>query len=450
MHVGLRSAVAAGILLVGCGRAATGPNVLLITLDTTRADYISPLGADPGITPHLQALADRSSLFTQATCETNLTNPSHLTIMTGLRAIEHGVVSNEVPAPESMDTLVQALRRAGYRTAGFPAVTHVGPGMRWRGFDDLHPVGSVIRARTNTDRAIAWLRDHDGGAFFLWVHYFDPHAIYEPPADVATAFYQGVREAGDGPPIASSTFFDRSFAGPHLRTWLGDTRDPEYPRAMYAAEIHYTDREVGRLLADLEAKGYRDNTVVVVVADHGESLGEHEIYYDHIGIYEPQLRIPLIIHAPGFAATRSGAPVSTLDVAPTVSELTGTRLRHQVSGLSLVPLMRGEASAAVTDRSSMVYQHADNDAAAVRQGPWKLIWPINPAHEVLPGEPELYHLDDDPGELVNLAAAEPERLRDLARSLRPWIDLGVAEPAEATHLDDAAREQLKALGYLQD
>ncbi len=450
MHKGWRIAVAAGILLAGCGRGATGPNVLLITLDTTRADYISPLGADPRITPHLQALADRSSLFTRATSETNVTNPSHLTIMTGLRALEHGVMSNEVPVPESVDTLAQALRRAGYVTAGFPAVPHAGPGMRWPGFDLLYPVGNVIRARINTDRAIAWLRDHDGGAFFLWVHYFDPHAIYEPPADVASAFYQGAREAGDGPPIASSEFFDRSFAGPYLRSWLGDTRDPEYPRAMYAAEIHYTDREVGRLLADLEAKGYRDDTVVVVVADHGESLGEHEIYYDHVGIYEPQLRIPLIIHAPGFAASRSDAAVSTLDVAPTVSELTGAEFRHQVSGLSLVPLMRGEASAAVTGRSPMISQHAKNHAAAVREGPWKLIWPINPAHEVLPGKPELYHLEDDPGELVNLATAEPERVRDLARSLRPWIDLGVAAPDEATHLDDAAREQLKALGYLQD
>jgi arylsulfatase A-like enzyme len=430
------------------GPRPEGPNVLLITLDTTRADYISPLGADPAITPQLQALADRSCLFTHALSETNVTNPSHLTIMTGLRAIEHGMVSNYTRVPESLDTLAAAMRRAGYRTAGFPAVPHVGPWMHWPGFDFLAPVEGVVEARENTGRAAGWLRRNGSDPFFLWVHYFDPHTPYEPPPDIAARFYHGDREAGDGPPIAGREFFDLSPAGPGLRRWLALTRDPEYPPAMYAGEIHDADREIGRLLAELAGAGLEEETVVVVVADHGESLGEHGIYYDHAGVYEPQLKIPLIVHVPGLAPRRSDALVSTLDVAPTIGELTGVELRHDVSGLSLVALLEGEESAALAARSTFVHQNAKNHQVAVRQGPWKLIWPITQGHPFLTPRPQLFQLEDDPGELVDLAEAEPDKVRALRRLIQPWIERGEVEKGDTMELDDAARQQLRALGYL--
>ncbi len=452
----LRSGFVAGLLLTtaaSCDRQgplAKGMNVVLITLDTTRADYVAPFGGAARITPRLLALANRSGVFTNAASETNITNPSHLSIMSGLRAIEHGVLSNHVPVPESVDTLAEAMKREGYRTAAFPAARHLGPEMGWRAFDVMPEVELVVEAEEITDRAVFWLRKGGSAPFFLWVHYFDPHALYEPPPDIAARFYQRDPAAGAGPPIANRDFFRRWKGAAAIGIWLGNTRDPEYARAMYAAEIHYTDREIGRLLDALERVGFAGNTVVVVVADHGESLGEHEIFYAHVGMYEPQLRIPLIVHVPGLPATRSGELVSTLDVAPTISELTGIPLLHEPTGVSMVPLLRGEQSAALEGRQALVHQNAHNHSVAVRQGGWKLIWPINRKHPILSRAPELYHLEEDPGELVDLAESEPQRVQSMRRLLEPWIELGRVRGGTTVHLDSAALEQLRTLGYLVD
>ncbi len=452
----LRCCVLAAVVLsatAGCDHQrplAEGMNLLLITLDTTRADYVSPFGGDPRITPRLQALADRSAAFTRALSETNVTSPSHLTIMSGLRMIEHGVMSNLATVPEDVDTLAEAMKRSGYRTAGIPAASHVGSRMKWRGFDLLAAVDGVATAAEVTSRALDWLEEPADAPFFLWVHYFDPHGLYQPPPDVAAEFYQGDRESGDRPKIAEHEFFSRKKFPRRLIKWLGDTRDPDYPRAMYAAEIHTVDRQLGRLLAGLEQAGLAQDTVVVVVADHGESLGEHGIYYGHDGIYEQQLKIPLIIHVPGLAATRSDALVTTLDLAPSIGELTGIRLRRESSGLSLVPLLRGEDDPAFAARRRFVHQHAKNHAVALREDGWKLIWPIYKRDPVLPNQPELYHLREDPDELVNLAAAQPERVRAMREQLRPWIELGRVKRGDAPALDEAALEHLRALGYLAD
>jgi arylsulfatase A-like enzyme len=400
-------------------------SVLLITLDTTRADCVAPTGGEVRVTPHLQALGERSAVFTHAVSETNITNPSHLSIMSGLRAIEHGVIDNQTLVPPEVDTLAEAMKRAGYRTAGVPAVRHVGSDMGWRAFDLLLGVEEEVDAREVTDRTLAWLQRIDDSAFFLWVHYFDPHTDYEPPPQIAARFVR--REAGKPK---------------HDPGW--------YDRALYAAEIHFVDRHIGRLLAELERSHRTDDTVVVVVADHGESLGEHEIVNRHIGLYEPQLRIPLIFHVPGLPPSRSDAWARTLDVAPTIGELTDVRFRHQPSGRSLVPLLRGGTDTIFSTTPVLIYQHAHNHAAAVRQGPWKLIWPISLEHPVHSDGPELYHLGDDPGELTNLAAAKPEQVQDLRRLLQPWIDLGQVEHGDTVHLPAAALEQLRALGYLDD
>jgi arylsulfatase A-like enzyme len=219
---------------------------------------------------------------------------------------------------------------------------------------------------------------------------------------------------------------------------------------MYAAEIHYADRELGRLLAALDGLAARRDTVVVVVGDHGESLGEHGIYYGHDGIYEQQLRIPLIIHVPGLGASRSDALVTTLDLVPTISELTGVRLRRDLSGSSLVPLLAGEDSPALAARDRFVHQHAKNLSVALRDGGWKLIWPIFKRHRVLPNRPQLFNLREDPQERVDLAAQQPERVRAMRRELLPWIKLGRVTRGDSPELDDEALEHLRALGYLAE
>jgi arylsulfatase A-like enzyme len=442
----------AGLLLaglLGCGSPAR-PNVVVVTLDTTRADQLSCLGGRPGNTPRLDALAARSALFTRAFSDSNVTNPSHASIMTGLAAIDHGVMNQMTRIPEAIDTLPEVFQRAGYATGGFVSSRHVGPDLGWQGYDALPDLGGDRGAAETTDLALGWLREVGGGPFFLWVHYWDPHMQYEPPAELAARYYPGDRAAGDGPRLAEHPYF-RLVPRDGVLQWLGDTRDPAWARAMYAAEVHHTDAELGRLLDALGAGPGGERTIVVVTADHGESLGEHGIYYAHTGLYEPQLHVPLIVHAPGAPPLRSDALVSALDVAPTIAELAGVELgRGALPGRSLAPLVRGEPAPALAAPRVLVHQNAHNLAVAVREGDWKLIWPLGEDHPLLSGAPELYDLRRDPGETQDLAAREPERVAALRAHVERWIARGPIERGNLPHLDPEAVERLRALGYLQD
>jgi arylsulfatase A-like enzyme len=419
-------------------------NLLLITLDTTRADHISTLGGDPRNTPNIDALAARSTVFENAWSESNVTNPSHLTIMSGLHSIAHGILDNRTPVPEDLDTLPSALKRAGYQTAGFVSVQHLGRQMGWRDFDALPDIHPELKAERVTELALRWLRRRAEGRFFLWVHYFDPHAPYRPPSEIARLFYRGDPTRGEGPPIRSLSHYQKTQG---RARWLGETRDPAFPRAMYAGEIHYMDRQIGRLLKALDGHGLAEHTVIVLVADHGESLDEHGIYLGHVGLYEPQLRIPLMIHVPGLAPLRTPLPATTLDIVPTLTALLGVEIRHATPGLPLLPLSPEGSSDALAARKIFIHQHAHNHAVSVRDGDWKLIWRVSQIHPVLTREPQLFHLAEDPSELHNLAASEPLRVAALRRMIEPWVARGMSRPGAATHLDEEALEQLRALGY---
>jgi arylsulfatase A-like enzyme len=443
-------ASAAHLSLVACGAPETRPNVVIVTLDTTRADQLSCLGGPPGNTPRLDALAARSALFTRAYSDSNVTNPSHVSIMSGLPAIDHGVMNQLTPLPEAVDTLAEVFRRAGYATGGFVSSRHVGPDLGWQGYDELPGLGDTRTAQETTDLARSWLAGLGKRPFFLWVHYWDPHMQYEPPAELAARYYPGDRSAGSGPRLAEHPYF-RLVPRDGVLEWLGDTRDPAWAPAMYAAEIHHTDGQVGRLLDAVAAAPGADRTVIVVTADHGESLGEHGIYYAHTGLYEPQLAVPLIVHAPGAPPVRSDALVSTLDIAPTVAELAGVEIgRGGLPGISLARAVRGEPEPELEAPRVLIHQNAHNLAVAVRDGDWKLIWPLGKEHPLLSGAPELYDLARDPKETHDRAAQEPERVAALRQRIERWIARGPIERGKLPHLDAEAVERLRALGYLQD
>lgn len=429
---------------------AEGRNLLLITLDTTRADHLSCLGGEPGNTPQIDRLADRSALFTFATSETNVTNPSHLSIMTGLPAIEHRVISNTVLVPQRVDTLAEGMQRAGYETAAFLAVNHLASA-GWRGFDTLPDVDGILDGADVTKRALNWLQGRDGGRpFFAWVHFFDSHILYTPPAELARRFYPGDPRAGAGARITEHEYF-ASGRSPALVKWLQGVRDTAYPRALYAATLNHVDTQVGRLLEALDHAQLTDETVVVLTADHGETLDEHDLFYTHGGLYEEDLRIPLIIHLPGVGARRCDSFVSTIDIVPTLEEAMGFRLERDFGGLSLLseilPAGAMEAQAGVAERDVFVHQQAHNHSAAARQGDWKLWWPISGDESLPVTEPQLFNLREDPGETRNLFRDEPERAAVLERQLRPWIELKGVEKGSLMKRTKAQRQQLRELGY---
>ncbi|MEA2627190.1 MAG: hypothetical protein QOD06_3235 [Candidatus Binatota bacterium] len=425
-----------------------GSSVLLVTLDTTRRDFVSPYGADAAITPNLTELARDGTLFLNAYSQTNVTNPSHVSIMTGLRAIDHGVFNNQTRLPKRIDTLPEAFHRAGYETAAFPSSRHVGQDLGWEGWDRLEPAEPELNARQVTERFLRWIggRRQDR-PFFVWLHYWDPHAPYTPPEAQQKRFYRG-DPYGGAHRLADHPYFRLAASGKALAAWIGDRTDPEYPRAMYAGEVSFVDEQLGLVLASLRRHGVDQRTAVVVIADHGESILEHDIFFAHAGLYETQLRIPFLARIPGFPrGLRPDALVTQVDVAPTLMELFGIELKQPPKGRSLLPLLRGEPAEDLAAREALVHESAHNRQLASRKGKWKLVWPVLKQQRFLPEKPQLFDLAADPGELQDLAAARPDVVQELLKPLRPWLTrrhLG----ARKGKLGKDAMDRLKALGYV--
>ncbi|REK25373.1 MAG: DUF4976 domain-containing protein [Planctomycetota bacterium] len=481
-----------------------GPNVLLITLDTTRADHLGCYGYQrPGnprpISPHLDAIAARGTVFTNAFCTASITPVSHASILTGQNPYTHGLRVlhglHEYRLPDEAETLGETLRSVGYETAAFvsafPAGSRFGLAQGMATFDEdfLQDAESGIvtadgtvntgqnqrRAGDTTDRALAWLDAHletaektdeagQGGAarpFFLWLHYFDPHdpALLPP------------REYLDARPIVAAT---RS----------------EQLKQTYDLEIEYMDHHIGRVIEALKARDELDNTVVVVVSDHGEGLGDHN-WWTHGILYQEQIRAVMIVAAPGQPAARTFEPlVRIIDIMPTVLELVGVDSTYipPTEGVSLASVVAGaksidrppspqpDSSEPGLNESAEESREADAEAPprlvayfdavntlsaygetflrqrgrrddmlfGICDGRWKYLHHFH--HET---ESELYDLENDPGERKNLYG-DPQQRRQAARLLKLLLERDLMpgkRRSEAMAAEDI--ERLRSLGYVK-
>lgn len=383
-------------------------SVVLLTLDTTRADHLGVYGAAGDPTPHLDALAERGIRFDQAISPVPMTLPAHASILTGQEPPEHGVrINGEMVLPESATTLAERLGEAGYETAAFVSSFVLDPrfGIA-QGFDiydaDLPGTATERSARATTDAALAWLGARSAEQpFFLWVHYFDPHDPYEPPDD-----------------------FRRRFPG-----------DP------YTAEIAAMDAQIGRLLQAIDP----DGTLVVAVADHGESLGEHGELYHSKTVYEGAIRVPWIMAGPGVTASGGvvGEPaVSLVDLMPTVlGLLTGDSGASGNGGRGLLDLEPSPERAVYAETLSTYLENG-----------WAPLHAARTAHAkyILAPQPELYDLTTDPDESSNLLPGAEERAAPLVAFVETRLDDGGAQAAatETAQPDAETLARLQSLGYL--
>ena len=404
--------------------SAAGFNVLLITLDTTRADRLGCYGYPRAETPALDALAAEGIRFDDAVSPVPITLPAHATILTGLDPPNHGARNNgEYHLAADHVTLAELLRTNGYETAAFISafVLDARFGLA-QGFDlydgrlDMSLDAAFAKdlnersAGRVTSSAIDWLeRRDDGRPFFAWVHYFDPHNPYLPP-----------------PP------FDARF------------RDQPYD-----GEIAYMDREIGRLVQALDAQGLRERTLIIAVGDHGEGLGEHGEETHSVLIYESVMRVPLILACPGLyrgPLVVDDAVVSVADVFPTVLELLGIESAEPIDGRSLLRIG--------ADPDRMIYLES---LAPYLDSGWSPLYGLRRHHDkyILAPRPEYYDLRSDPSERDNLhdkVSGGRVAARDLLRGelmsrLEKWPSLeGVVAAAEP--LDPEARRRLESLGYL--
>ena len=419
-------------------------SVLVITMDTTRSDVLFPGGDGVSPMPHIARLAGESTVFTHAFTQTNVTNPSHVSLFTGLRAKSHGVFDNRTAIPASIETVPERFKKAGFFTAAFPAVPHLSDVPRWRGFDHFQPAERELKADEVTSRVLRWSASHAlTMPVFVWVHYYDPHAPYVPPARIVKRYYRGDPFQGHGPRLIDHRFFRDHPTASSLADWIGDVRDPAYPRALYRGEVAFVDQEIGRLLDVFERRF--DPLLVVLTADHGESIDEHGIFFSHEGLYQTQIHIPLIIRLPRRRTARVvDAPVSLLDIAPTLEAMFNLPSSRGREGASLLPWLEGRKPSLSRPRR-LIVEHAHNHEAALIDGDWKLIWPVEDGILYLPNHPLLFNLSDDPREEHDLSSDRKDVVARMKKRLEPWIRLGQVQPRALERRE--AEDKLRALGY---
>jgi len=407
------------ILSVAPG-AAAGFNILLVTLDTTRADRIGCYGYGRASTPVLDGLAAGGVRFAEAVTVAPETLPAHATLLTGLLPPRHGVrINAESHLASQHVTLAKVARGRGYQTGAFVSAfvldARFGLDQGFDVYDDRVEAaeGAAFASGTNerragstTDAALAWIRSRDRSRpFMAWVHYFDAHAPYGPPE-----------------PFASR------FAG-----------------SLYDGEIAYVDAQLGRLLEGLDAAGLRDRTLVVVAGDHGESLGDHGERTHSLFLYRSATRVPLVIANRRLLprpAVVEGTVVSLADVAPTILDLLGVEDPPPRDGLSLLAT-KSDPKRAVYVESLVPYLDFG----------WAPLFGLRGAREsyILAPQPECYDLRSDPGERRNLlrskagaCAAQARRLEAMLTRLPPYELPAAGAPAVGAD----TRERLQALGYL--
>ncbi|HZR84147.1 MAG TPA: sulfatase [Candidatus Binatia bacterium] len=327
-------AILAGVGAWAAFRRPTKLNVLLITVDTLRADHVGAYGYRRATTPNLDALAAESKVFRLAFSQAPETNPSLASVMTCLYPHETTVYRNFHLLPSKPRTLAEILAARGLATGA--VVTNFslrrGSGLE-RGFadyddrmDDLAtPKWEGIEriAPKTTAAAVEWLRGHAGERFFLWVHYMDPHAPYMPPPPYDTMF--PVRDPGDTGPDITLPFLEGGLGigGIPLYAQLGDHNDPRYYASQYDGEIRFFDHWLGELLKEVRAQGLLDRTLIVVAADHGEGMGEYGYWFNHPEfLWNGLIHVPLVVRLPGEARHEEIAtPVALVDVLPTILEV---------------------------------------------------------------------------------------------------------------------------------
>ena len=416
--------------------AALRTNVILIVVDTLRADHLGTYGYGPRVSPRIDAFARRATVFETAVSQAPHTIPSMLQLMTS-RYHQGKQIDAETP------TVAEMLSSAGYRTAAVVenALFEFSPDAHglMRGFETFYRNGLLAPdavfeqhwktstpADVVTAQARRWLRSRAAGApFFLWLHYFDPHDPYMPPYSddlERLSRHSKSRMTGD---IRATDLFPATGKKPPP---VSDV-DRDHLRELYDAEIRYLDQSLGELLDFLDQQGLLDKSLVILTADHGESLGEHDQWTHGTSLFEQQIHVPLIVKYPGQdSGRRIAEPVESLAIVPTILDVTGVRSAAHLDGRSLTASAAGLA---------FVFW---KDEWVVRSAEWKLLNRGAALH--------LFHVSEDPGEEVDLADDRPRVVRRLLRARQERLteieasDFGLEGTAA-----DALRE-MKSLGYL--
>ena len=399
-------------------------NIVLIALDTQRADHLGCYGYAKDTSPFLDSVAKRGVVFEKCYAPNIPTHPSFTTMLTGKEAITHDIVNigGGVPLKDGVRMIQEVLQESGWKTG---AVDTMGRHFQ-NGFDDYQipdwnqsdPM-TLRRAEAVTDLAVPMIENLKSGEapFFCFLHYWDPHTPYLPPAEYRTMFYKEGRDPYDVNNHSMDPAWNDEMFQWYFHDWMPGVTDTQYVNALYDAETRYMDEQLKRVFAALES--VQDETLVVITADHGEILDEQLGFYDHHGLYHGNVHVPLILFGGGIpGGVRVPGFVQNLDFVPTFFDLLGQSDSLQSEGKSLMPCVRGERSGNYDELylSEATWQVK----RAVMNGEWKFIQAFEPDPHNRPMQ-ELFDLKADPTEQVNLAESRPEIVAELKARLDAWV-----------------------------
>ncbi len=440
--------------------ARSRPNVVLISLDSLRADHVGCYGYDRATTPALDRLAAEGVRFSEAISTSSWTLPTHLTMFTSRYQLSHGVVHDRIALSPAVPILGEIMKANGYATAGFVSAPYVAPHYGYaRGMDEYVDLSAdyghrrearseIVSPKLN-DLALPWIEKHKDESFFLFVHNFDIHYDYVPPPPYDDMFDPTYDGAMDG-----TNFIERADVNRKM-----EPRDLEHVLALYDGEIRFADDHVARIVAKIDELGLRNETLVIVLSDHGDEFFEHGNKGHHRTVYEEVLRVPFIMRLPGKipAGLVVEEPASLVDLMPTILDLVDIDGPTGMEGRSLAPAVGG----ARLDRPAIYAEFFDkrgfNLQVARRTRSSKLIQHFNRITHPKRGAIEHYDLASDPLEERDVSGRDLEGERRELGEMTAWLNdrwsihaelERLAEGGERLEISDDTLERLKSLGYV--
>jgi arylsulfatase A-like enzyme len=421
------------------------PNILVLGIDSLRADHMSCYGYQTLTTPHIDKIAENSIIFENAFSPYIPTTPGYTTMLSGMDVMKHQVVSLRPKGPLDMDItlLPEILNKYGYisGSVGFD-------GDFYRGFSiyktypswTIQEDGYMRKAEALNEEVIPLLKSIADESFFLFVRHMDPHAPYLPPPPYHGMFYEG-NEKDTSIKSLNPVFAFKPFAD-FFKSWMPKgVTDAEYIIAQYDASLAYMDTCIQHIFTCLEELDLMNRTIIIITSDHGESLMEHECYFDHHGLYEPTIQIPLIINYPDVLpkGKRITGSVLQQDLTPSILDLIGLGVEIKnmgMDGKSILPLVNGEITSNYTE--FYLTECTWMRKRGWRTQEWKLISSLEPDFHNKPSI-ELYNLISDPGEQKNMANTEPDIVEDLKKRMFSWlkkrmVETGKSDPIEGYFL----------------
>jgi len=444
--------------------ASPGPprNVVLISLDSLRADHVGAYGYRRDTTPSFDRFSRQGVLFRNAISTSSWTLPTHLTMFTGLSQLSHGVVVDTRVLARSVRTLGEIFHDAGYATAGFVSGPYLGGHYGYdRGMDSYVDLSahwgkgtearSAVLSPQINEKALAWLDQPRTQPFFLFLHYFDIHYDFVAPPPYDTLFDPDYGGTMDG-----RFFIERSEVNAKM-----NKRDLEHIVALYDGEIRFTDEHLGRVLDRLQTRGLLDSSVVMIVADHGEEFFEHGNKGHHRTVYDEVLRIPVALRLPGgeYAGEAVDSQVSLIDVFPTLLDAAGLGIPPGAEGESLLARVHGQATRRDAVYSDFYDKRGLNLQVARRTPTAKTIQHFNRITHPRRGSLEYYDLAGDPAERDDRGNRHPVELRASIELMTAWLDQqwrahrrveAEAGGNASIEIDEETKKRLESLGYTGD